>query len=290
MVQTVAVRLVGLVALASSLSGCAATKPPTIAGTWDLGGGYSIDVQPTWLGFLVWQRGYSEPGQPIERAERVEFDPARNLYWFPGIPGRHPTVLQLRRSGQDVEYAFNSEISPGQWLYGVWQHARRVPESQPAIDVEVLGNALPAWSSSGDGRTHPDYRALGSLARRIAELSDEERRRLVIRYSLRYCQSFDFDDACLKMYLLLRVLFGVPRSVPREQARQFSGVIHSASASGPAIDLSWPVSVDPSTGEATIAPCEGIVGSGYYPVLEHDYFAANFPRRSLAALTRLKWR
>jgi hypothetical protein len=49
--------------------------------------------------------------------------PTRPYPRFAGIGAIHRTLAVLRLSGGELEFAFNSEISPGKWTQGAWGKA-----------------------------------------------------------------------------------------------------------------------------------------------------------------------
>jgi hypothetical protein len=153
---------------------------------------------------------------------------------------------------------------------------------------EALAARLPDWSRSTAPSVEMDYAPLIPTAVEIVQLSSAARRQLVMAYAARYCaQPLDYAQ-CSKLYLLLRVIFELPRELDRAHAAAFGGWVHPGVFDDrPTFDVSWPVRVDAPARRMAISPCAGYLGSPYLAALEYDWFAASFPLRSPGALSQL---
>ena len=89
--------------------------------------------------------------------------------------------------------------------------------------------------------------------------------------------------------MLLRVVFELPASHPKEKAKVFGGWEHPSAGDGkPDFHLSWPVSIVRPM--LMVDPFIGYLGKPYQALQEYDYLSRNFPFRDRRALEGLDFR
>jgi hypothetical protein len=148
---------------------------------------------------------------------------------------------------------------------------------------EFIG-LLSNWPRTIDPAYQPDYGNVRATVEKFVRLPAAERRNVVATLSGQYCfPQFDLDKAG-GLYLLLRLAFVLPESLPREQARVFGGWLHpSVGVPGTPFDLQWPVR-PAGEGRLRIDRFTGYSGKGYDAIGEYDYFAAGFRLRDLRTI------
>jgi len=101
----------------------------TVAGCWDLGPKYRVTIVRDGRDGLRAKQHATMPRHPRgqDYTAPVEYDHARNVLGFEGIGDIHRRVVTLRRVDSEWEFAFHSELSPGEWLDMPWQKAARCP-------------------------------------------------------------------------------------------------------------------------------------------------------------------
>jgi len=99
-----------------------------VEGAWDLGTSYHIALSRSGKGLHVHQEAQLRLRGRARRDDEVDYDPAARTLHFPGLGAIHRTVVALRWSAPELEYAFSSELSHGKWRQGVWEKARRAPQ------------------------------------------------------------------------------------------------------------------------------------------------------------------
>lgn len=147
--------------------------------------------------------------------------------------------------------------------------------------------ALPRWNESQETGTSPDYTRLPVLASRFVSLAPAARVAEVARYSQEHCLPRFHLPQASGLYLLLRLAYELPTSLPRDEAKVFGGWIHpSVGTPDEPFDLSWPLVPLPGGSRFAVQPFEGYFGKGYDAEGEHAYFDSRFPLRDGAALER----
>ena len=148
---------------------------------------------------------------------------------------------------------------------------------------------LPAWSRSVDSSLQVNYQPALDVARMFVSRSAAVRRLFVEEYALRYCsQELDLERAS-GLYLLFRIVFRLPKSLNRDDARVFGGWLHPSIGSGsPTFDIAWPVRIDARTDALSVETFRGYFGKGYDALGEYDYLASRFSLRDLHDLSVLK--
>ena len=94
-------------------------------GDWALGEQYRITLTASSVGLHVHQDAQTRLGRRVVKDCAVDYDADAHILSFPGIGSIHPTVVLLRRAADGLEFSFRSETSPGTWIEGVWETARR---------------------------------------------------------------------------------------------------------------------------------------------------------------------
>jgi hypothetical protein len=170
--------------------------------------------------------------------------------------------------------------------------ARKGGEGPPAMPVEftpMVNEAIdfldttPAWSDIG----RDDTERRRDVIVRLLRLSDNDTsvlRDVVSGYVQRKTASpTGYDVAAMsRLYVLNRVLFNVPSTVPLATPgfASFAGI---PSADGVVNEL-WPLSQDRFGNLELTGQFAGYFGESYLAVQEFDYFAATFGRRQAGAL------
>jgi hypothetical protein len=121
-----------LLVLAATVGAAAAPRPAAppaelaaaVQGSWVLNEAYRIRLSRSGRGLRVHQE-VMRLGRRVVRDEPVQYEEASGLLRFQGVGAIHRLVVTLRRNGTGLDFAFSSEISPGEWIFGVWQQARR---------------------------------------------------------------------------------------------------------------------------------------------------------------------
>jgi hypothetical protein len=139
-----------------------------------------------------------------------------------------------------------------------------------------------------------DYVNLKTAAVAMARAPEVEQRNVIAAYSWAYCEMAVADGPRASgMYLLLRVLFVLPTRYTGSDAATFGSWPRPAAGPGE-WDLSWPVHIEPGTHALHVEPFpsgQRWCDTRPYPaLLEYDYFAARFPRRSPAEIEALEIR
>jgi hypothetical protein len=155
-------------------------------------------------------------------------------------------------------------------------------ETTPRIEalINVIA-AIPPWTA---GRyDEVKTRALREAATQLASASLEELRGAVETYAQRHRLSDDATEKLSRLYLLLRVVFDVPCSIARQQAKVFGGWNHpSVGSDDPSFRLSWPIEVDQDGRLAVVGVYRSYRGRPYDAAGEFQYFAENFELRTTA--------
>jgi len=138
---------------------------------------------------------------------------------------------------------------------------------------------LAPWTHAGDLSAGQWERYL-DVAREVQRADPSEVERAIAEF-LRERSGFGAAEDETRIFLLLRVVFDLPESVPAEQRHAFAGWVNWPPP-GPdgKITLSWPITW--RTGRPVIvAPYEGSEGESYAGVEEYRYLLAHFPFRDL---------
>jgi hypothetical protein len=149
-------------------------------------------------------------------------------------------------------------------------------------------DTLPTWSKTIEpGRTLA-YGELAPIAGAFLALPTETRRNLIRQYHEQYCfPRLDLERASA-IYLFFRVIFKLPRQLPRVQAKVFGGWLHPSIGTGqPYFDLSWPVNIDEDSETMTIDRFTGYSGKAYDVLGEYDYLVNLFAFRESAKVRKL---
>jgi len=96
-----------------------------VEGTWRLGDSYLVTISRSGSRLHVRQQADVRLRGRREREAEAMYDAGSGTLQFPGIGAVHPAIVMLRPSGQGLNYAISSEVSPGKWTQGLWQPARR---------------------------------------------------------------------------------------------------------------------------------------------------------------------
>lgn len=140
-------------------------------------------------------------------------------------------------------------------------------------DVELLK----PWTADS-GYSQADNYLLVQHAMALHQLSDNEIITGVAQYAAYYAGDL---DAMSKLFLVLRILYNVPDSIPIEQAQSFGGWLKpTADMCGPYYKLLWPMGwINPFPVPVVVMPFPGYIGAPYDPVGELEYFMETFGRR-----------
>ncbi len=101
-----------------------------VEGCWNLGESYRIVLRRTESGLRADTQAGTRLGKRVARDEPVQYDPHDQTLVFAGVGAIHRTLVVLRPSGSDLEFALSSEISPGKWTQSEWEKARRCAPAQ----------------------------------------------------------------------------------------------------------------------------------------------------------------
>jgi hypothetical protein len=148
------------------------------------------------------------------------------------------------------------------------------------ISVGLLSN----WPRTNDPTYQPDYGDTREVVKTFIRMPAAERRIEVTKFSALYCfPQFDLYQAG-GFYLLLRLAFLLPESMPRDRARVFGGWRHpSIGVPEEPFDLQWPVR-PAGEGRLRIERFIGYFGKGYDAIGEYEYFTARFELRDPATI------
>jgi hypothetical protein len=105
----------------------------------------------------------------------------------------------------------------------------------------------------------------------------------LLRYENLFAGTSEYVEQMSKAYLLLRVMYQLPQEMNSTNAKVFGGWVHPCIGSGPAFNMSWPVTATQSTSglQVSVANYNGFIGRGYNAAAEMDYFNSSFPKRNL---------
>lgn len=98
-----------------------------VEGCWDFGDSYRVTLRLTEAGLRVDEEATTPSGKHLLKDQPVEYRPADQTLGFKGIGAIHRTLVMVRPMRQGLEFAFSSEITPGKWMQGKWEKARRCP-------------------------------------------------------------------------------------------------------------------------------------------------------------------
>jgi len=143
------------------------------------------------------------------------------------------------------------------------------------------------WAKTIDPTFKPRYSGLSAAALQIAEMTPQGRKAEIKAFSHQYCFPQMNLEKSASLYLMLRILFDLPREVPRDRAKVFGGWMHPSIGEVTPFQMSWPVTVNPETDTAAVQRFQGYSGKGYDAFGEYEYFETNFPLRSKEKLKKL---
>ena len=101
-----------------------------VEGCWQLGVSYRVTIRLTEGGLRADEETTTPSGKRLLKDQPVEYSSVEETFSLNGIGAIHRTLIMLRPSRQGLEFAFNSEISPGKWTQGAWEQARRCTADQ----------------------------------------------------------------------------------------------------------------------------------------------------------------
>ncbi|MBI3586726.1 MAG: hypothetical protein HY088_06320 [Ignavibacteriales bacterium] len=139
-----------------------------------------------------------------------------------------------------------------------------------------LIEAIPLWTK---GYSDTETKQLISSSKAIAKYSLDDIRRGVASFFKTHKSDKKAIDNLSKVYLLLRVIFDVPQSIERKQAKVFGGWDHpSIEERAEVFNLLWPLELKDSKIQVkgTFSGYHGII---YDAVGEFDFFKAKFKTR-----------
>ncbi len=195
----------------------------------------------------------------------------------PSTTARPPFVTAAGASHHDLRASWDCCADPPRAVA-----ARPVPPATatappPAGEPEGLLAGVPPWT---DGRY--DARKTASLVASAAAARELVNFRLRAEIRTFAAAHGDSVREMSRVFLLLRVVFELPRWIPRHDAQVFGGWNHpSHFRPGQAsFRVGWPV-VTSDDGRITVPGAyRSYRGRPYDAAAEFDYFAARFPRRA----------
>jgi hypothetical protein len=149
------------------------------------------------------------------------------------------------------------------------------------VDMIMALSSWPATEPELRGFQWGDYY---NAAARLQEVDPEVMRRVLQRFSRRALAiSFDIGpNVETKAFLLLRVMFDLPKDGRPEERRIYIG-LRNWPKDQLRYDLSWPIRWENHV-PRFVAPCRGGSGLPYDAAGEFAYFRTNFPYRDLSEL------
>lgn len=137
---------------------------------------------------------------------------------------------------------------------------------------------LKAWTDSS-GYTTYDNQHLIESAMSLSTFTDNEILLGVTEYADHYAGCM---ASMSKLFLLLRVFYDVPSSIPAANARSYGSWIRpQEDLTAPTYDPLWPLGLDTFQVPVVLHTYMGYIGAPYDPVGEAVYFMEAFGRRSL---------
>jgi len=159
-----------------------------------------------------------------------------------------------------------------------------VPEIKGKILTPVGGKffehvePIKSWTNDTAYNAN-DNMFLLQQAIQLSVLSDNEIRTGVQAYTDYYK---GHPDGLSKLFLILRVIYNVPDSMPIDQAKSYGGWIKPvAELTGPYYKISWPLATDPQGHPIVNYLYMGYLGAPYDASSELEYFISTFGRRQL---------
>jgi hypothetical protein len=101
-----------------------------VEGNWNLDPHYRLTLSRSGSGLLAHQEAELRGRGRVVRDSQVEHDESTGTLRFDGLGSIHRTIITLRWSEGQLQYAFSSEISPGKWTQGTWEMAARSRRSE----------------------------------------------------------------------------------------------------------------------------------------------------------------
>lgn len=161
--------------------------------------------------------------------------------------------------------------------------------------LERIVAPIKNWPESGpEGYSPEDWNHLISAAQEVQKYNPNSVEKALHSYQLKGCPYGKFQNISsqqqlendTKLFLLMRVIFRIPESVPKDKFVGFGGWVPSASLvnSDGTMNPSWPVKWDEGH-PILIAPYLGLQGieARYDAAAEFDYCLTNYPMRDLSS-------
>lgn len=150
--------------------------------------------------------------------------------------------------------------------------------------------AIPDWSTFEGMRSPADVSAVGVAIAGLMKLSPEDRHAAIVTYSARWCYLILNLARASSIYVFMRIVFELPQSVPREQAKAFGGWLHPSINSGtPNFKLSWPVHFDREVNIFSISRFPGYFARGYDAANEFGFFSGLYGYRPAHVVARSRF-
>jgi|GEM_PF-1253808 len=149
---------------------------------------------------------------------------------------------------------------------------------KPSVGGKFFENVEPLkpWTDTA-AYTMTDNLMLLQQAMSLSALSDSEMTKGVKDYTGYYK---DQIEDLSKLFLVLRIIYNVPDSIPITQAKIFGGWVKPTSElTGEYYKIAWPVATDPQGHPFVRYTYMGYLGAPYNAVNELEYFIHTFGRR-----------